>query len=66
MPLTIELTNFKRGKIFLNFGDIKTMNPPSKITNAFMVEDFKNSIDLSRNKTVLQNKEVYLSLFTSN
>lgn len=31
MPSTIEITDFNRGNIFLNFGDIESSNQPSSI-----------------------------------
>lgn len=46
MPSTIEIKDAKRGNIFLNFGDIEKLNPPSNIRKVLVVEDFENSIDL--------------------
>ncbi|XP_038904899.1 uncharacterized protein LOC120091119 isoform X2 [Benincasa hispida] len=48
VPATIEVSNEKRGSIYLNFGDISTSNPPSKVKGDLFESDFTNPIDLIR------------------
>lgn len=51
MPPTIEIKDKKRGNIFLNFRDIKLIDPPSKVKGALFVKDFTNHIDVVRFKS---------------
>lgn len=63
MSSTIEITDFKRGNILLNFGDFESLNPPSSIRDTLMVRDFKNPNDQLRIREALQDEEVDVSFF---
>ena len=42
---TIEITDLKRGNIYLHFGDFEFLNPSRPSIVPILLEDFKNSID---------------------
>ena len=65
VPSTIEITDLKRGNIFLNFGDFKCLNPPVPTVGTIMVNDFRNSIDFLRIREALQNEGSDLPFFPS-
>lgn len=63
MPSTIKITDFNRGNIFLNFGDIENIDPPSSTKGSLIIKDFKNPIDQLRVREVLKDEEVDVSFF---
>lgn len=48
MPSTIEIINVQRENIFLNFGDIKALDPPAISHGDLFLKDFINPFDLLR------------------
>lgn len=62
MPANNEITDVKQGNIFLNFSDIKVMDPPSNISRSF-VKNFPNPMDLPRLKQLLQDVEAEVDDF---
>ena len=58
IPATLEINDEKRGNIFLNFGDISSVNPPSKVRGDLFVYDFSNPVDAVRLNPVLKDERV--------
>uniref|UniRef100_A0A9I9EFP3 Uncharacterized protein n=1 Tax=Cucumis melo TaxID=3656 RepID=A0A9I9EFP3_CUCME len=65
VPSTIQITDPKKGNIFLNFGDFECLKPPFLTVGTIMVSDFKNSIDLLRIREALQDEGSNLSFLPS-
>lgn len=57
IPAMIEINDEKKGSIFLNFGDISSITPPSKVGGDLFVCDFSNPVD-GRLNQVLKDEEI--------
>ena len=62
VPSTIEITDLKRGNIYLHFGDFEFLNPPRTSKVPFLLDD---SIDHLRIRDVLLDENFDLSFFPS-
>ena len=62
IPAIIVITDFNRGNIFLNFGDIESLDSPS-ILKGGLVKDFKNPVDQQRVRQALEDEDVDVSFF---
>lgn len=61
MPSTIEIINVQHGNIFLNFGDIKALDPPIITHGDLLLKDFSDPNDLIQLKQVLQDEDLNFS-----
>ncbi|KAA0062494.1 uncharacterized protein E5676_scaffold325G00720 [Cucumis melo var. makuwa] len=62
---TFEITDLKRGNIYLHFGDFEFLNPPRPSKVLILLDDFKNSIDRLKIRDVLLDEDLDVSSFPS-
>lgn len=66
MPATIEIVDDKRGNIFLNFGDIESIEESNLNKGALLLSNFSNSIDLLRLNQVAQDEGIEVEVPVQN
>ena len=62
---TIEITNLKRGNIYLHFGDFEFLNPTSPLKAPTFQDDLKNSLYCLRVREVMLDEDIDSSFFPS-
>ena len=63
VPSTIEITDLKRGHIYLHFGDFEFLNPHISLKAPNLRDDFNNSLDCFRIREVMIDEDFDPSFF---